>query len=478
MLNAEDTLKDSDIVSHSMRLHYLASLKAHFDLDSSSKVLVVGMGVTGVSVAGFLQKLGLPCSLLDSRAAPPSLAAFTAKYPTIPVFTGSFDLAVLTAASHLVISPGVSLTEPAIQHALSQGVRCLSDIDLFVSVLNGVPVIAITGSNGKSTVTTMVGDMAQAAGKNVGVGGNLGTPALDLLAPDKELYVLELSSFQLERVSLLNAQAATVLNISADHLDRHASIDEYAQQKANVFNGDGIIILNAEDPQVLAMGRKHAGRKILTFGLANSGADFQVLRVAGVDYLSFQGQQLMPVADLPLEGSHNVANALAALALGYAAGLPFAAMCRALKVFRGLAHRMQKVAVCQEVAWVNDSKATNIGACVAALQGYTVDTPSIVLLAGGDAKGADMRELLPAVQSKVKAVVLFGKDGPLIEQALAGCVPTHKVNNLQEAVTLAANIASAGDTVLLSPACASLDQFRDYKDRGEQFVKAVEALPL
>ncbi|MCX7089264.1 MAG: UDP-N-acetylmuramoyl-L-alanine--D-glutamate ligase [Methylococcales bacterium] len=447
------------------------TLKNAFDLDSNSKVVVVGLGITGMSIARYLDQLAIPYAMVDSRNKPPQMLEFAEQHPEIPVFTGGFDAAAFAVATHLIVSPGVSLNEPAIQGALVRGAINLSDIDLF-SCSATAPIIAITGSNGKSTVTTMVGEMAKMDGKKVGVGGNLGVPALDLLSTDTALYVLELSSFQLERTTQLNAAAATILNVSADHLDRHADMADYTKQKQVVFNGSGVMVLNVDDPLVSAMQKDSVNRTVLTFGLEHT-ADFHVARENGVAYLMHHDQQLMPMAELPLEGSHNVANALAALALGSAVGLSIPKMCAALRIFKGLAHRMQKVATIEDVAWINDSKATNIGACVAALQGYT---HPLILIAGGDAKGADMQDLVPAIQAKVKSIILMGKDAGLIEQALNGCVPVFSVPNMQQAVKVAAGIALAGDSVLLSPACASIDQFKDYKDRGEQFTRAVLAL--
>jgi UDP-N-acetylmuramoylalanine--D-glutamate ligase len=449
----------------------LQTLKKSFNLDASSKILIVGLGITGLSVARYLDGVALPYTIVDSRSNPPLMAEFLAQHPDAPLVTGGFDPAVFDEATHLIVSPGVSLSEPAIQKTLARGALSLSDIDLFSCSVTA-PVVAITGSNGKSTVTTMVGAMAKAAGKKAGVGGNLGVPALDLITADTELYVLELSSFQLERTSKLNAAAATVLNVSADHLDRHAGIADYAAQKQLAFNGNGVMVLNVEDPLVFAMQHNASDRPVLTFGLAQK-ADFHVATQQDAAWLMHGDQPLMPVVQLPLEGSHNVANALAALALGSAIGLEPQKMCAALRTFKGLAHRMQKVAVIDNVAWINDSKATNIGACIAALQGYS---HPLILIAGGDAKGADMRELAPAISEKVKSVVLMGKDAALIEQALNGCVPTYPATNMQQAVKIASELARAGDSVLLSPACASIDQFRDYKDRGDQFTRAVLAL--
>lgn len=449
----------------------LTNLKNHFNLDAKAKVLVVGLGVTGIAVARYLDKLGIYYAIVDSRDKPPLMPEFSQQNPEIPVFTGGFQVAAFAVATHLIVSPGVSLNEPAIQDAIKRGAICLSEIDLFACSVD-VPVIAITGSNGKSTVTTMVGEMAKQAGKKAGVGGNLGVPALDLIDPKIQLYVLELSSFQLERVSTLNAAAATVLNVTADHLDRHADLADYARQKQVIFKGDGVMVINVDDPIVRAMLEDVSGRTSMTFGLKEK-ADFYIEEHGGVAYIMHHQQMLMAIRELPLEGSHNVANALAALALGYAVGFEFEAMCKALRNFKGLAHRMQKVAVIHDVTWINDSKATNIGACVAALEGYT---HPLILIAGGDAKGADMLELAPAIQAKVKSIILMGKDACLIEQAINGRVPVYPAATMQQAVKLAAGLAFAGDSVLLSPACASIDQFRDYKDRGEQFTRAVMEL--
>lgn len=450
----------------------LENLKHYFDLDpAGSKVLVVGLGVTGLSVAYFFQNLGIRFAITDSREKPPLMAEFLEQFPDAAMFAGGFDESAFSVATHLVISPGVSLNEKAIVKALANGAKLISDIDLFACAVEE-PVLAITGSNGKSTVTTMVGKMAQADGKKVAMGGNLGTPALDLLQEGAELYVLELSSFQLERTSVFKALAATVLNLSADHMDRHGDMAGYAREKARVFHGGGVMVLNADDPMVIAM--RDPARPTLTFSIKQP-ADFYLKSLDGGEYLMQGEKVLMPLAELPLEGRHNAANALAALALGSAAGLAESAMCKALKRFKGLAHRMQRVAEVKGVTWINDSKATNIGACVAALQGYG---DKVVLIAGGDAKGADMHELAPAVAAKAKHVILMGKDAHLIAEAISGQVPLEFAGNMAEAVQIAAKIARPGDNVLLSPACASLDQYRNYQDRGDKFTKAVLELAL
>ncbi|MGR9013277.1 MAG: UDP-N-acetylmuramoyl-L-alanine--D-glutamate ligase [Gammaproteobacteria bacterium] len=447
-----------------------ALLKKNFELDpQTSKVLVVGLGNTGISVAHYLQSLDFKFAIIDSRAKPPMMDEFFQQMPDTPVFTGGFDEAAFKVATHLVVSPGVSLNEQAIIKAIANGSKIVSDIDLFACSVD-VPIVAISGSNGKSTVTTMLGEMAKATGIEVGVGGNLGTPALDLLKLNAQLYVLELSSFQLERTSALNSVAATVLNVSADHLDRHVDLAEYAREKQRIFRGDGGMIINADDPVVYAMQDK--ARKVFTFSI-NNKADFHLAFKDNTEYLMHKESCLMPLAELPLEGRHNAANALAALALGVAVGLDEQVMCNALRKFKGLSHRMQRVAEIRGVTWVNDSKATNIGACIAALQGYA---RKVILIAGGDAKGADMNELAPAIKEKARSVVLIGKDAGLIKQALNGCVPVYSADNMAHAVQIAADLADVGDSVLLSPACASLDQFKNYQDRGDKFTKAVLAL--
>ncbi|QPK62507.1 UDP-N-acetylmuramoyl-L-alanine--D-glutamate ligase [Methylomonas sp. LL1] len=445
----------------------LGNLQTHFKLEpANARLLIVGLGATGYSAAQFLQNTPIKFAVIDSRRNPPRIDSLREQMPDVPVFSGGFDQSAFDVATHLLVSPGVSLNEKAIHKAMQAGVTVLSDIDLFACATDK-PIIAITGSNGKSTVTTMLGDMGNAAGIKTAIGGNLGTPALDLLQQEADLYVLELSSFQLERTTALNAKAATVLNLSADHLDRHDGMAGYAHEKQRIFRGDGAMILNADDPAVMAMRDNH--RTCFSFSVQQT-ADFYLKCGGEVEQLMMGNAVLMNADELNLEGSHNIANALAALALGHAAGMDMNAMCRALKKFKGLPHRMQKVAEIAGVRWVNDSKATNIGACIAALQGYS---RKVILIAGGDGKGADMAELAPIIKDKTKAVILMGKDAPLIDQALNNCVPTHFAGNMKEAVKMAAGLAATGDSVLLSPACASLDQYKSYADRGNKFAEAV-----
>lgn len=445
----------------------IALLKQNFSLDpGNAKVLVVGLGVTGMSVAKYLKALEFQFAVIDSRERPQKVEEFFKEFPDTPVFLGGFDESAFKVATHLIVSPGVSLNEKAIIKAIAGGSKILSDIDLFACSVD-VPIIAITGSNGKSTVTTMVGEMAKTAGIEAGVGGNLGTPALDLLEQNAKMYVLELSSFQLERTSALNAATATVLNVTSDHLDRHTNLTEYAMEKQRVFRGDGVMIINIDDALVSSM--KKTDRKTVTFSIKTE-ADYYLQVKDGIECLMHKGISLMPLFDLPVEGRHNAANALAALALGAAVGMNEQAMCSALRKFKGLAHRMQKVAKIDGVTWINDSKATNIGACVAALQGYD---RKVILIAGGDAKGADMNELEQVVKEKAKSVVLMGKDAAKIKQALNDCVPVYLAENMAQAVGIAAGLAESGESVLLSPACASLDQYKNYQERGDKFTKAV-----
>lgn len=436
-----------------------------------SRVLIVGLGKTGYSVARFLSKYNIKFAIADSRNKPPFYQQLMDEMPDTPLFLGGFGEQAFSVSTHLIISPGVALIEPEIAKAIGNGARVLSDIDLFVCAIQA-PVVAITGSNGKSTVTAMLGKMANVAKRDVAVGANFGTPALDLIGDSVDLYVVELSSFQLERTSLLNANVATVLNVSADHMDRHQDMKTYAYEKSKVYLGDGIKVINMDDAWVSDM--HESDRTELSFSMHHP-ADLHVLENEQGECLAYGDKVLLPVAQMQLQGRHNIANALAALALGSAIGIPEKSMCEALKQFKGLEHRMQKVAEINGVTWVNDSKATNTGACIAALLGFS---RKVVLIAGGDCKKADMSELAKIIKEKVKAVVLMGKDAGLIEKAIAGAVPAYAVASITEAVNMAATLADTGETVLLSPACASLDQFANYQERGNQFVLAVQGLQV
>ncbi|HYE35825.1 UDP-N-acetylmuramoyl-L-alanine--D-glutamate ligase [Methylocaldum sp.] len=438
----------------------------------SARVLIFGLGKTGLSVARFLVKQGIEFAVTDTREWPPYLAELRETCPDAGVFLGGLHSAAFSAATHLIVSPGVSLDQPKIREARRRGIPVFGDLDLFACMANA-PILAITGANGKSTVTTLVGLMAEADGRNVRVGGNLGTPMLELLDDQAELYVLELSSFQLERSSLLKPAAATVLNISPDHMDRYPDIKAYADAKRLIFRGQGVMVLNRDDPMVAAMAEPD--RRRVWFGLKDSGVDYGVSVIDGAEWLTSLGEPLMQTEKIAIQGRHNVSNALAAVALGEAIGLSRAAMTGTLERFEGLAHRMQKVAEIEGVTWINDSKATNVGACMAALSGLH---SKAVLIAGGDGKDAEFSILRPVVAEKVRAAVLMGKDAPLLEQALKDVVPTVRVENMRQAVQAARSLARSGDSVLLAPACASLDQYKDYQERGRVFTEAVKDISL
>lgn len=439
-------------------------------LDQNSAVLVVGLGKTGYSIARFLDRLGVRFAITDTRNTPPCLNAFRENFPDAGVFLGGFSKTAFEAATHLVVSPGIAIDHPLIQAQARRGIPVLGDVDLFAAS-TGAPILGITGANGKSTVTTLVGLMAEHDGRKVRVGGNLGTPMLDLLDQEAELYVLELSSFQLETAHVLEPLASTVLNISPDHMDRYPDIAAYAGAKERIFKGRGLMVLNQDDPLVAEMVQE--GRRVAWFSLENDQADYAIRNIEGVDWLCAHQEPRVKIADIKLEGRHNLANCLAAMALGDEAGLAPDAMKDVMTSFRGLPHRSEWVADIEGVRYINDSKATNVGASMAALAG--LERPA-VLIAGGDGKGADFSVLKDVVQSKVKAMVLLGRDGPLIQEALKDLVPTRVVKTLQEAVPAAQSFASAGDVVILAPACASLDQFQDYQARGRAFVDAVGKL--
>ena len=453
------------------------------------KVVVLGLGDTGLSMARWLARRRAHVRVADSRAAPPHAQTLARELPQIALATGKFSDATFAGADLIAISPGIDRREAPIASALKRGVPVVGDIELFAQALKAfiphplslIPkVVAVTGSNGKSTVTAITGEMCRAAGRETVVAGNIGTPVLDALTAVEagkarpEVFVLELSSFQLESTASLEPDAATVLNVTEDHLDRYDGLADYAAAKARVFAGGGAQILNRDDRWSLGMAR--AGRAQLTFGLTPPRGDSEWgIAGAGAARVLARGRHpLIPVGELPLPGLHNAANALAAHALAHALGLPDAPLLDALRAFRGLPHRMQKVAQIAGVAFYDDSKGTNVGATVAALSG--MDRP-VVLIAGGDGKGQDFSPLAPAVKARARAVVLIGRDAQLIERAIAGSgVRIERAGDLQEAVARASGAAQPGDAVMLSPACASYDMFRDYVQRAEVFVAAVRQL--
>ena len=436
------------------------------------KTLIVGLGKTGLSCARFLTAHGEEIAVTDSREHPPGLKDLRALLPDAAVFLGGFSEDALKHADRVVLSPGVGAGTPFIAKARAMGLPVMGDIELFAHYARA-PVVGITGSNGKSTVTTLVGVMAERAGRAARVGGNLGTPALDLLKDaEPELYVLELSSFQLEITDSLACAAATVLNISPDHMDRYTDLDQYAAAKARIFRSCHTAVLNRDDPAVRIMG---AGAKTrVSFGLdAPAAGDYGVVGSGADEWLVRSSERLMPVSVLAMRGRHNLANALAAMALGDAVGLPVSAMVDALQDFRGLPHRMEFVASVHEVAYYDDSKGTNLGATLAAVAGVT---QPLVLIAGGDAKGQDFAPLAEVLARKARGAVLLGKDAPLLERAFAGKLQVQRVKDMDAAVLAAAKLAQPGDMVLLSPACSSLDMFENFEHRGRVFAAAVRRL--
>jgi UDP-N-acetylmuramoylalanine--D-glutamate ligase len=438
----------------------------------SARSIVVGLGRTGLSCARYLHARHETFAVTDSRTAPPESAALQKLAPEAEVRFGAFDEALLDDANRVIASPGVSLREPFMMSAAIRGVPIIGDIELFAREAQA-PIAAITGTNGKSTVTTLVARMAEAAGKRVLAGGNLGRPALDLLdEPAPELYVLELSSFQLETTRSLKTAAAVVLNVTPDHMDRYESVGEYAAAKARVFQHCDAAVINLDDPLVQAM--PHRASRVLSFTLrADRGGDYYALRMGEDVALMHDGRQLLAMSEMKIAGLHNVANALAALAMCDALQLAQEPCVEALREFPGLPHRSQWIADVRGVRYVNDSKGTNVGATLAAVAGMP---GSLVLIAGGQGKGQDFTPLAAAFRDKVRHVVLLGQDAKLLAAALEGVASIEFAKDMDDAVQRAARAARSGETVLLSPACASLDMFRDYAHRGHMFQASVRRL--
>lgn len=436
--------------------------------------VVVGLGKTGLSCARHLRRRNIPFIAVDTRAEPPGIAEFRSEFPDVRTECGELNADTLCNAHTLVMSPGVDLRTPAVSKAIARGVNVTGDIDMFAKVANA-PLVAITGSNAKSTVVTLVGEMAKEAGLRTAVAGNIGTPVLDLLNHEPyELYVLELSSFQLETTFNLNAAVATVLNMSPDHMDRYDSMQAYHRAKHRIFQGCRHVVVNRDD--ALSRPLLPATVNVSSFGLGpEETREFGVLEQNGKQYLAHDRQPLLAVDELKIFGRHNVANALAALALGRAAGLAWEPMLAALRKFPGLPHRCQWVASVDGVAWYNDSKGTNVGASVAAITGLGA-TGKVVLLAGGVGKGQKFSELAPVMKRFGKLAILFGEDADKIALALSGAVPVQRAATFQEAIAQARAGAAAGDLVLLSPACASFDMFTNYEHRGQVFMDTVRAL--
>ncbi|MFI8144239.1 UDP-N-acetylmuramoyl-L-alanine--D-glutamate ligase [Acinetobacter sp. ABJ_C5_2] len=438
--------------------------------------VVAGLGISGVSAVNFLHEQGYQVAVTDSRPTPPGHDQIPAEVKTS---FGQLDQELLLQAEEIILSPGLAPQLPEIQAAIAQGISVVGDIQLLRRATD-VPIVAITGSNAKSTVTTLMGLMAKDAGKKVAVGGNLGRPALDLLKDQPELLVLELSSFQLETTSHLNAEVAVVLNMSEDHLDRHGNMLGYHQAKHRIFQGAKKVVFNRDD--ALSRPLVPDTTPMQSFGLnAPDLNQYGVLRDAdGTLWLARGLQRLIKSSDLYIQGMHNVANALACLALGEAIGLPMDSMLETLKHFKGLEHRCEYVKTVHDVRYYNDSKGTNVGATLAAIDGLgaaiEVKKGKVALILGGQGKGQDFAPLRSSIEKYAKVVVLIGEDAPVIEQAIQGATKILHAATLTEAVELCQRETHAEDVVLLSPACASFDMFKSYNDRGQQFVACVNSL--
>ena len=453
-------------------------------------VLVLGLGESGLASALWCARQGARVRVADTRAAPPYLAELRRRAPSADFRSGEFDKALLDGIDLLVLSPGLSGGLMVVIHARADGIPVVGEIELFAQALRSLssaaPVLAITGTNGKTTTTALTGHLLRATGKTVGVAGNISPAALTALMDAQDanalpqIWVLELSSFQLETTETLNPAAATVLNISDDHLDRYIDLDEYASAKTRIFQSaegaPGVQVLNRGDGRVRRMAL--ADRHIITFGLDAPAAaeDFGLRMNRGEAWIVRGERFLLPVSELPLAGLHNAANAMASLALCVSLGFDANALLPALRSFRGLPHRVEKVAEVDGVTWYDDSKGTNVGATVAALTGLGGLGRKVVVILGGDGKGQDFSPLKKAVARHARAAVLIGRDGPLIEKAIGGGVSMETATDMNDAVRRARALAQSGDAVLLSPACASFDMFRNYEHRAQAFVAAVHAL--
>ena len=448
-----------------------------------ARIVVVGLGDTGLSLARWLRRRGARVSVTDTRETPPGVAALRHEFPDMELLLGVDPDAAIAGADVIAVSRGVDRRSGAIAQAAKRGVPVVGDIELFAQALarqsDAPPVIAITGSNGKSTVTAMAGDICVAGGLNPVVAGNIGLPVLDALsviedgAPMPGAFVLELSRFQLESTISLKPRAATVLNISEDHLDRYEGLQEYVAAKARIFAGDGVQVLNREDAR--SAGMKRAGRSAVTFGLDQPRAD-EDWGLSGSDAaatLRRGSRDIAPLSILQVAGLHNAANALADAALCRAIGVDDAAVVGGWRRFQGLPHRVKNINKINNIVFYDDSKGTNVGATVAALTGMR---EPVVLIAGGDGKGQDFAPLAAAARGRARAIVLIGRDAPLIAAAIGDAVPLIKAGDMTQAVEMAFNAAQPGDAVLLSPACASYDMFRNYVHRAEVFAEVVASL--
>ncbi|BAJ04006.1 UDP-N-acetylmuramoylalanine--D-glutamate ligase [Shewanella violacea DSS12] len=437
------------------------------ELDNSH--LVLGLGATGLSVVRYLCRQGITPLVMDSRDQPPGAEQLALEFPEVNLITGGFDCRYLVQASQIVISPGIAIDTPEIRAAIDMDIEVIGDVELFARAIKDRSpcVIGITGSNGKSTVTTLVGEMAKAAGLNYAVGGNIGIPVLDLLQKPVDLYILELSSFQLETTHSLNCISATCLNISEDHMDRYSDLEAYRQAKLALYDQSKRALFNRED----SLTQPNDPMNQNSFGLTSPVNDEWGVKDGKIVHGT---TEIASLQDVAIVGSHNHANLIAAMALAYHAGIDKEPMIQVAKNFTGLAHRCELVANIAAVAYVNDSKATNVGATVAALEGLGEHLGDIILIVGGDGKGADFTPL-ETVFNKVAHLITLGKDG---DKIAALKEHSHKADSMADAVKQAAELATAGDIVLLSPACASLDMYKNFMARGDDFRQLAQALSV
>lgn len=437
-------------------------------LFQGKRVAVIGLGLSGLATVRFLLKQGVKPVLMDTRSKVSGLEQIPAD-KVDGIYLGELDANRLAHMDVLVVSPGLDPKHPAIRFALAQGAHLIGDVELF-ALQNQQPVLAITGANGKSTVTSLTDHMLRCSGINSVAAGNIGLPILDALQSDAQVFVLELSSFQLDTTHSLRSKAACILNVTEDHMDRYGTMAAYAASKQRVYQGTELAIYNKADALTLPQSAA------ASLGLDLTGADYGVVQHQGESWLLVAGEPLMPVRDMSIVGLHNQFNALASCALALAAGATRDGLIEALKTFVSLPHRCQLVANHNAVRWVNDSKATNVGATLAAIAGLRPEVSGkLILIAGGDGKGADFSELAQVLNRDVDLLITLGQDGPAIAALKAGSI---EVKDLVAAVKAAAQLATANDLVLLSPACASLDMFKNYEDRGQQFAAAVQKVWL
>ncbi|MDW4575405.1 UDP-N-acetylmuramoyl-L-alanine--D-glutamate ligase [Atlantibacter hermannii] len=430
------------------------------------KVVIIGLGLTGLSCVDFFLARGVTPRVMDTRQAPPGLDNLP---EAVERHLGSLNDNWLLDADLIIASPGIALAHPSLSAAADAGIEIIGDIELFCREAQA-PIVAITGSNGKSTVTTLVGEMAKAAGVSVGVGGNIGLPALMLLDPEKELYVLELSSFQLETTYSLRAKAATVLNVTEDHMDRYPfGLQQYRAAKLKIYENAQVCVVNADD--ALTMPVRGADERCVSFGI--DVGDYHLNHQQGDTWLRVKGEKILNAKEMKIVGRHNYTNALAALALADAVGLPRSSSLQALTTFTGLAHRFQLAYDHNGVRWINDSKATNVGSTEAALNGLHVDG-TLHLLLGGDGKSADFSPLNRYLQGNNIHLYCFGRDGA--ELAALRPEAATRTNTMEEAMRIIADKVQPRDMVLLSPACASLDQFKNFEQRGDVFTRLAKEL--